>query len=93
MKNVVYYLEVSRPVNVCPGGMAIFYGDAPLWTFCNRVHQAITQGAAVVAVAYELEKDTDGGGAIVAYSMDEGYTVGQRVDATRPLDLETGEAS
>jgi len=93
MKRVVYFLEAGRPVDVCPGGMAIFYGDAPLWRFCNVVHQAITQGAAVVAVARDLEKDVDGGGAVVVYSMDADYAVGRRVDAPLSSDSEAVKAA
>ena len=93
MKRVVYFLEAGRPVDVCPGGMTIFYGDAPLWRFCNVVHQAITQGAAVVAVARDLEKDADGGGAIVVYSMDADYAVGRRVDAPLSSGSEVDKAA
>ena len=89
MKSVINFINAGQPCgNVFPGGMAILCGDAPVWQYCMEFHKAVMEGAAVIAIAHGIDTKTNGKGAVVAYSIDPDYRVGNTIEQDDLLALQ-----
>ena len=91
MTNSFIFLNVCEPIgNVQPGIVVILYGDAPVYRYCYLTQKCIAEGAGVVAVAHGIDVSTNGGDAIVVYSVEETYCIGRTLDECNPNKTEDG---
>ena len=58
----------------------VLKGEAAVWKYCEQFHKAVMQGAAVVAIANGIDTSIHGGNAVVAYSIDPMYRIGNTID-------------
>ena len=81
MKNVIKFLNVEKPHSKAqPGEIVVLFGEAPVWKYCGMMHNVIAEGAAVVAIAYGIDTETNGGASIIAYTTDSDYTFGETLN-------------
>ena len=74
----IYHLDADKPFSgISQGSLAVLSNDAPVWMYCNLLHECIKAGAGAVAIAHSIDVTKDTDSAIIAYSTDPDYQVGE----------------
>ncbi len=72
------FWTLPNPVGrISPGSFCVISGKAEVWRYCEAVQQAIDEGASVVAVGDGTDMIKNYGPAVVVYSNNREYRIGE----------------